>query len=143
MSGDSDLAFGVSAVSGEKPHVPPGTGFRQVPSAKLDLVGGTPHHLVFFLGRSLTFGRETLLDTIPGCFALPVRMARLRAIKARIILAELPAFRRASRRLDAVELEVLLLSNPLSLRSLLNLRGCHCTRSLATASAFATGLRAA
>ena len=52
MSGVSDLAFEVSAVSGEKSRVPPvqglGTEFRQVPSAKLDLVGGTPHHLFFF-----------------------------------------------------------------------------------------------
>ena len=78
---------------------------------------------MLFLGRTLTFRKVTLLYPVPGRLAFPVRMSGLRAIIAQIFLAELPALRRASGRLNAVELEVLFLSDPLFLRGLLNLSG--------------------
>ena len=78
---------------------------------------------MLFLGSTLTFRKVALLFPVPGRLTFPVRMSGLRAIKAQILLTELSALRRTSGRLDAVELEVLIISDPLFLRSLLNLDG--------------------
>ena len=128
ISGLSDLAFGIFAAGGEKASVPPvqglGTKFRQVPSAKLDLVGGYTPSFMLFLGSTLTFRKVALLNPVPGRLTFPVRqMSGLCAIKAQILLTELSALRRTSGRLNAVELEVLIFSDPLFLRSLFNLGG--------------------
>ena len=72
---------------------------------------------------SITFSRATLLDPVLGSFTVPVGMSRLCAVEAQILLAELSTFRRTFGRLDAIKLEVLIFSDPLFIRSLLNLGG--------------------